>query len=68
MGLTTEQIQTILKKYPGAKRIAVENFLLSKQGDVMADSINMQMDAQMYKWNRDTINAIREGISIPNVR
>jgi hypothetical protein len=68
MGLTIEKIQTILKKYPGAKKIAVENFLLTKQDNPWVDTINATNDALLYKWNNDTINAIREGISIPNMR
>jgi hypothetical protein len=62
MGLNKERIEEILKKYPKARRIAVENFLMTKSGDQMADGMNLSMDAQSYKWNRDTVNAIREGI------
>jgi hypothetical protein len=61
-GLSADQVGEILKKYPKAKTIAVENFLMTKSGDNMADSMNLSMDARSYGWNRDTVNAIREGI------
>jgi len=48
----------------GVKRIAVENFLSSLDTDigVMGNTMNMQMDARMYKWNTATQRVIEAGI------
>jgi hypothetical protein len=57
-----QKIEALLKKYPKAKQIAVENFLMSLTGDKMADGMNLSADAKSYGWNTQTIQAIREGI------
>lgn len=62
--ISEEQIEALLKKYPKAKRIAVENFLMSLSGEPMADSMNMSADARSYGWNSQTIQAIREGMRL----
>lgn len=62
MGLNKQQIDEILSRHKKARVTAVENFLMTKSGDVMADSMNLEMDASLYKWNSDTIKAIRKGI------
>ena len=48
----------------GVKRIAVENFLISldKGSGAMGNTVNLHMDAQMYKWNSATVRAIEAGI------
>ena len=53
--------QQALIKYPKAKKIAVENFTMNKEGKGMnmEDSMNLQYDARVYGWNADTIQAIK---------
>jgi hypothetical protein len=52
-------IETALRKFPKAKRIAVENFTFSADKMDMATTMNLEMDAGLYKWNAHTVNAIR---------
>lgn len=51
---------------PRVKRIAVENFLSSVEYNKnKTDAIlNMLADAKIYKWNTETVDAIREGICL----
>lgn len=54
------KIEAALKKYPKAKRIAVENFTSNGTAKMdMAASMNLEMDAALYKWNAHTVAAIR---------
>lgn len=55
------KIEIALQKYPKARRIAVENFTIGKEGKGMsiADSMNLEMDARLYGWKPDTIKAIK---------
>ena len=68
--LTPQEIEILLQKYQGARKIAVENFLST----VSACAIkyyalqNLQKDRMAYGWNIDTYLAIREGINIANNR
>lgn len=57
MKTRTEIIQAALIKYPKAKKIAVENVSTWYQG-TWEDSMNLQADADAYKWNNDTMKAI----------
>lgn len=52
-------VDTALKNYPKAKRMAVENFCFSAPDDKTANKINLAADARSYPWNTDTINAIK---------
>lgn len=52
-------IANALKKCPKAKRIAVENFVSTAPDDKMANGMNLEADAASYKWNGDTVKAIR---------
>ena len=52
-------IETALRKFPKAKRIAVENFSSTADKLDMATSMNLADDARSYKWNAHTVNAIR---------
>lgn len=63
---TTEEIQKLLAKYPDAKKIAVENFLMTvgNNPNPQCALANLQMDANLYKWNQATQRAIKEGINI----
>ena len=51
-----------LANRPGVKKIAVENFLMSMGEDITIAMGNLGIDAEQYKWNQETINAIVEGI------
>lgn len=55
------KIQLALKKFPKAKKIAVENFTYGKEGRGMSmeDSMNLELDARAYGWNSQTVQAIR---------
>lgn len=50
-------IEQAIKKYPKAKKIAVENATMG-QTDSLAFRMNLSADAACYKWNRDTLQAI----------
>ena len=50
-------IEQALTKFPKAKQIAVENATMG-QADGLAFRMNLAADAQAYKWNRDTLQAI----------
>ena len=51
-------VEQALKKYPKAKQIAVENATFAQE-DNMAFRMNLASDALMYRWNQDTVNAIK---------
>lgn len=57
----TQAVEKAMKKYPKARRIAVENFTYGKQGRgmVFGDSMNLHADARAYGWKADTIKAIK---------
>ena len=55
-----KKVEQILKKYPKAKRIAVENFTMSRQDNHRNNLLNLAMDARLYNWNQQTVNAIRD--------
>lgn len=56
-----DKIELALKKYPKARRIAVENFTAGREGKGMsfADVMNLDMDARAYGWKADTVKAIK---------
>ena len=55
----TNAIEKALKKCPKAKRIPVQNFVWTAPDDKMANGMNLTEDAKSYKWNADTVKAIR---------
>jgi hypothetical protein len=58
-------IQKTLEKHPKARRIAVENFLMSSLGYDYDNQIkNLYLDATLYRWNTQTVNAIRQGLNV----
>lgn len=61
--LSQERIR-ILSSKKGVRAIAVQNFLstVSANPDIMCALLNLQADADSYKWNGETVNAIRQGI------
>ena len=56
----TELIETALKKFKDAKRIAVENFVSTAPDNAYNNRANLRMDARLYKWNEHTQRAIIE--------
>jgi hypothetical protein len=48
-----------MKKFPKARRIAVENFSSGLTVLDMATSMNLSMDTRLYKWNAQTVAAIK---------
>ena len=63
--LTPEQIESFASR-KGAKRVAVENFLMSCHfdDDPIAAAENARTDAASYRWNYATLGAILDGISL----
>jgi len=63
-----ESREDIISKLAGrknVKKIAVENFLISLHGLNKDEAIaNLEYDAKLYKWNSDTVKAIRDGIKL----
>ncbi len=53
-----QTIQAALIKYPKARKMAVVNVSTWYQG-TWDDALNLRMDAKSYKWNSDTIEAIK---------
>lgn len=57
-------VQEALRLYPNARKRAVENFVETLIGTCRSDEeANLLMDAKLYKWNLDTIEAIAFGIA-----
>ena len=54
-----EYVDLAMAKFPKAKRIAVMNFSIGYNEMSMEASMNLDMDAQMYRWNSDTVKAIK---------
>ena len=46
------------------KELAVTNFLMSMGDNSLTASINMGYDADLYKWNSATVQAINAGITL----
>jgi hypothetical protein len=59
--LTGKEIEECASR-PGAKKIAVENFLMSMGTDLTIAMGNLGIDAKQYGWSQDTIDAIVEGM------
>ena len=64
--LTSPEIERLLKKFPQARKIAVENFLMtvSQCLNKYYALANLNKDRLLYGWNIDTARAIRKGIDI----
>jgi hypothetical protein len=62
MKATQDVIESVLAKCKKAKRIAVMNFVTSATDNPMYNSMNLEMDAASYKWNADTVKAIRQSL------
>jgi len=62
--LSVKEIEEILASHPKAKRLAVESFLMTvhyNDNAIMAFA-NLERDTKLYKWNKETVKAIEEGI------
>ena len=59
--LTIPEINKLTSR-KNVRKIAVENFLMTMGNNPSAASINMGYDADLYKWNNATIQAIIDGI------
>lgn len=56
--MNTTLIDQAIKKFPKAKRIAVENFTMGYDTLNMEASMNLEADSRCYSWNGNTISAI----------
>lgn len=62
--LTNAQVESFASR-KSVKRIAVENFLASLQDLSWAEALgNLELDAKLYKWDAQTVKAIRDGINV----
>jgi len=63
--LTAEEIKEIVAARPKARRIAVENFLITVHHceSTMAALANLERDAKLYDWDFPTVEAICLGIA-----
>jgi hypothetical protein len=60
---TIDLIDSAIRKFPHAKQLAVDNFCFSAPTDKAANQANVAMDARLYNWNSDTVNAIKYVLS-----
>ena len=67
--LTLPEIEK-LASLPKVRRIAVENFLITVQNnpDVLCAKMNLDADARLYRWKKETVNAIKQGIKLSSGR
>lgn len=63
--LTLQEIKRFASRQ-NVRRIAVENFLLSVTNNQSSQDAyrNLFRDARLYRWNNETIKAIKEGIDL----
>ena len=63
--LTGKEIEKLAMR-KGVKKIVVENFLMTVTNNANERDawLNLEMDAQLYKWNVKTVRAIGEGIQL----
>ena len=61
--LSFEEIEQFAGR-PGARRVVVENFLRTMSFDWVENVKNLIYDTRMYSWNRETYEAIVDGIAL----
>lgn len=61
--LTLQEIEQFASR-PNARRIAVENFLMSMGSDKEVAIANLTLDTKAYGWNTATTGAILAGIKL----
>lgn len=59
MNLSQVDFVKLQAKYPKMRLIAVENFCSGYNSLTFEASMNLSQDARAYKWNSDTVNAIK---------
>lgn len=59
--LKNEEIEEFASR-PGVKTVAVENFLMTMGDDISVAMANLGLDMKLYKWNKDTVLAILDGM------
>jgi hypothetical protein len=57
-----EAIESALAKYPKAKTTPVWNFVGTATDNGRDNALNLNMDAKLYGWKKDTIEAIKFGL------
>lgn len=63
--LTSEEIATFAGR-KGVRKIAVENFLGTMGENYRDASMNLKLDARLYRWSTATVKAIEAGIELAN--
>ena len=63
--LTAKEVEEIVAARPKAKRLAVENFLITvhHNKDAATALANLERDAKLYNWDFPTVEAICLGIA-----
>ncbi len=63
--LTAKEIEEIVASRPKARRLAVENFLITVHHceNAMTALANLERDAKLYDWDFPTVEAICLGIT-----
>jgi len=61
--LTDDELDELASR-PGARRLAVVNFLFSipPSATLARMRANLELDTGLYQWNAETVCAIREGL------
>lgn len=59
MDLNQVDFVKLQKKFPKMRLVAVENFCGYYNSLTFEASMNLSQDARAYKWNSDTVNAIK---------
>ena len=65
--LTLQEIKQLASR-PGARRIAVENFLTTMGDDKEVAIVNWALDSKSYGWNDVTRGAIIAGIKLASLK
>ena len=68
--LTGSQIRKLAHNDPFVRSLAVENFLISLDPNIPIeqDMANLEMDAKLNGWNKQTVDAITLGIKAAKER
>jgi len=63
--LTLDEVRPLAAR-PGARKVAVENFLMTVHHNAVREHAlgNLLMDAKSYKWNWVTVDSILKGIDL----
>ena len=59
--LTIPEINKLASR-KNVRKIAVENFLMSMGDNEFEAILNLGYDRDLYKWNNETVKAIKDGI------